>query len=423
MTPGASFSNRSARSSWPYSAASPARNVICLFLSQATEAAPEDMLWRDKEGLHWQPELTRAWTHRAEAADQGVVLLHAHHHAGSVGLSNTDKGTCKRILDHFEFAIASQPHGYGVTGAVAIAGWFAWKGERLPWIQMKTTACPVRTWAQDPRSIPPAAPAMSRQVAAITEVGQSRLAAATVAVIGVGGAGSTVADQLGHMGVGQIVICEADVLKDVNLSRQTGAGPSNVGALKAEVAAAAIRHANPSVGVVVIPERFPGVQSYVLLRDVDLIVSCVDSAAARHEINKFSRRFLIPVIDVGATIRRGEDDQLELIAGHTARILPDGACLECEGLTTPPLRENELDGHGVHYWERDDDAVGAPQVMSINGLLASLAVTEVLRLVAGLSEDRHTRHWRYEALEGEVYAREPISPGCPVCGLLGRGDE
>jgi len=34
---------------------------------------------------------------------------------------------------------------------------------------------------------------------------------------------------------------------------------------------------------------------------VDLIVSCVDSAAARHEVNKFSRRFLIPLIDVGAT--------------------------------------------------------------------------------------------------------------------------
>lgn len=248
------------------------------------------------------------------------------------------------------------------------------------------------------------------------------MATATVTLIGVGGAGSTVADQLAHMGGGRILICEADVLKDVNLSRQTGAGPSNVGALKAEVAAAAIRHANPAVTVVIVPERFPGIRSHVLLREVDVIVSCVDSAAARHEINKFSRRFLIPVVDVGATIRRSADDQLELIAGHAARILPDGACLECEGLTTPALRESELDGHGVPYWERDD-AIGTPQIMSINGLLASLAVTEVLRLVAGLSEDRHSMHWRYEAREGEVYAREPMSPGCPACGLLGRGDE
>lgn len=48
---------------------------------------------------------------------------------------------------------------------------------------------------------------------------------------------------------------------------------------------------------------------------------------------------------------------------------------------------------------------------------------KVLRILAGLTEDRQSRHGRYEALEGEVYAREPISPGCPVCQLLGRGDE
>jgi hypothetical protein len=46
---------------------------------------------------------------------------------------------------------------------------------------------------------------------------------------------------------------------------------------------------------------------------------------------------------------------------------------------------------------------GAPQVISVNGVLASLAVTEVMRLVAGLSDDSSSRHWRYEALRGEVY--------------------
>jgi molybdopterin/thiamine biosynthesis adenylyltransferase len=263
---------------------------------------------------------------------------------------------------------------------------------------------------------------MSRQVAAITDVGQARMGAATIALIGVGGAGSTVADQLTHMGVGTIVLCEADILKEVNLSRQTGAGPSNLGALKAEIAAAASRHANPAVAVLIIPERFPGPRSHMVLRAADAIVSCIDSAAARHEVNKFGRRFLIPVIDVGATIRRSVDDELEMIAGHTARILPDGACLECEELTSPALREAELDGHGVPYWEREDN-VGVPQIMSINGLLASVAVTEVLRLVAGLGDDRQSRHWRYEALEGELYAREPMSGRCAVCGLLGRGDE
>jgi hypothetical protein len=90
-------------------------------------------------------------------------------------------------------------------------------------------------------------------------------------------------------------------------------------------------------------------------------------------------------------------------------------------LTTPALRERELDGRNVPYWE-GEDAIGAPQIMSVNGVLASLAVTEVLRLITGLTEGRCSRHWRYEALEGEVYARDPIAAGCAVCQLRGRGD-
>lgn len=392
-----------------------------MFLAHGFEVAPEEFVTRDLEGLHWKPELTRRWTHRAEEGGLGVVLLHAHHNDGVVKLSGMDWRTCRRMLEHFESAIPRQAHGYGVIGREAIAGRFAWKGRRFRWIRMKTVACPVRIWSQRPPERGTGAITMARQAAAIGEAGQARMRAASIALVGVGGAGSMVADQLAHMGVGSVVICEQDVVKEVNLSRQEGAGPANVGALKAEVTADLMRHASPTIDVRVIPDHFPSTRSHRALRTADVIVSCVDSAGARHEINKFSRRYLIPLIDVGATIRR-DSEKLDVVVGHTIRVLPDGACLECEGLTSPALRGKELDGRDVPYWE-GDDAPGAPQMMSINGVLASLAVTEVLRLIAGLTEDRQTRHFRYEALAGEVYPREPLQPGCDVCGILGRGDE
>ena len=325
------------------------------------------------------------------------------------------------MLEHFSLIIPTQAHGYGVIGRETIAGEFNWQGSGVPFVRLKTVACPLGTWTPNVPVATVAPASMVRQVAAITEVGQSRMRRATVGLIGVGGAGSIVADQLAHMGLGALVICERDVVGEVNLSRQEGAGPANLGAPKADVTADVVRHANPTTDVRIIYERFPGDRSHQALREVDLIVSCVDSAAARHEINKFSRRYLVPVIDVGATIRR-DGDRLDLVAGHTIRVLPDGACLQCEGLTTPALRDRELDGHDVPYWEGDGPP-GAPQVMSVNGVLASVASTEVLRMIAGLTEDRQTRHWRYEALSGELYSREPIRPWCPVCGLRGRGDE
>jgi molybdopterin-synthase adenylyltransferase len=391
-----------------------------LFLVQEAEQAPEEYVWRDGAGLHWKPELTRRWTQRIEESGQGIALLHAHGGKGKVRLSKTDEVTCARMLGHFPRFVPDQAHGYVVVGAAAATGWFTFADEKLAMVTLKTVTCPIRRWNSDPAEVPAAPPTMARQAAAITELGQARMWAATVGIVGIGGGGSNVVDQLSHMGIGHLILCEADVIKDVNLSRQTGAGPSNLGAAKADVSAAAVRHANPEIRLTVIKERFPGPQSYAALRTADVIVTCVDGATARHEVNKFCRRLLIPVIDIGATIRR-KDGFLRVIAGHAARLLPDGACMECEELTTPALREKERAGRDVPYFEGVEEA-GAPQVMSINGVLASLASTEVLRLIAGLTEDRVSVHLRYEALVGEVYPREPVTPGCLICEMRGMGD-
>ena len=368
---------------------------------QSAEQATEEQIWRDREGLHWKPDLTRRWSLQAETRQQGLVLVHAHTGRGRVRLSPTDESTCARLLDHFALLADDQAHGYFVVGSDAAAGWFTFGENRLPLARLKTVICPFRTWGPDPEVEMRPPPGMARQVAAITTAGQARLAAACVGVVGLGGGGSDVADQLGHLGIGHLMLCDADVVKEVNLSRQRAAGPSNLGAFKVDVAAAAIRDANPSVTLTLFKERFPDVLSYVAFRSADLIVSCVDGPLARHEVNTFGRRFLVPIVDIGATIRR-EGERLQAIAGHAARLLPDGACLECEGLTSTALRDKERSGRDVPYFESDDVA-GAPQVISVNGVLASLAVTEVMRLVAGLSDDSSSRHWRYEALRGEVY--------------------
>jgi molybdopterin-synthase adenylyltransferase len=392
-----------------------------LFLVAETEQAPEDLVWRDADGLHWEPDLTKRWTNRAEEAGRGVVLMHAHGGEGSVRLSPIDERTCMRMLDHFAQQLEHQASGYVVVGRNAATGRFVVAGDRMPLTALKTVTCPIRKWGPDPAAIPPAPPAMARQVAAIADLGQARLASATVAIVGVGGGGSDVADQLAHMRVGHVILCDADIVKDVNLSRQRAAGPSNLGASKVQVMAAAIRHANPDVRITVLLERFPDVDSHTLLRDADVIVCSVDGAAARDELNKFGRRFLVPLIDIGATIRR-DHDQVHSIVGHMARLLPDGACMECEGLTSRALREKQRAGRDVPYFEGHEPE-GAPQVISVNGVLASLAVTEVLRLVAGLTEDRVSLHWRYDALRGEVYARDPITTACSICKLFARGDE
>lgn len=391
-----------------------------LFLVQDAERAPEEHITRDRRGLHWSPGLTKLWSERVEERGQGIVLVHAHCGV-EAALSATDEVTCERMLAHFPMLLPGQAHGYVVITEHTVAGHFSYEGRTAGLGQMRIVGCPVRKWSPHVSELPPAPSAMARQASAITDLGQARMAAATIALVGVGGGGSIVADQLAHMGVGHLLLCEEDHVEDVNLSRQTGAGPSNLGAAKTHVMAAAVRHANPAVRVTVIEERFPGPRSFLALRTADVIVSAVDGPTSRHEVNKFGLRYLVPVVDVGASIRR-DDGDLVMIAGHTFRMLPGSACMECEGLTSEMLRQREVGGRGVPYFEGPEAAGGAPQIMSVNGVLASLAVTEVLRMVAGLTEDGSSRHLRYEALEGEVYSRGLSEERCVVCSVKGMGD-
>jgi molybdopterin/thiamine biosynthesis adenylyltransferase len=386
-----------------------------LFLVRDVVRAPESEVERSVAGLKWSPQLTRQWTLRAERDGMGVIVMHAHHGAGRVELSNADRATQSRLLTHFASHLPENLCGYVVIGNTSVAGELSLDNKHYQLGEFRVVTTPLGRWGRAAVSEVAVRPAMVRQVSAITEKGQRTLNASSVGLIGVGGGGSNVSDQLSHMDIGRLLLCDEDLVEAPNLSRQTGAGPSDVGSLKIEVMAQVIHHANPNVRIELIAEAFPGPQSWFRMRNVDVLVACVDSALARHEINKFARRFLLPLVSIGATIRH-DNQTLTAIAGYMARTMPDGACLECEGLTTPLLREREARQKALKY-----GVGGEPQVMSVNGVLASLATTEVIRLISGFAEDQGSRHWRYDALRGEVYPRAPIPAGCDVCHLSGMG--
>jgi molybdopterin/thiamine biosynthesis adenylyltransferase len=390
-----------------------------LIVVTTAERAPEEHVRRTKAGLRWSPELTRRWSARVESSDESVVLLHAHHHVGPVELSPTDQGTSARILDHFSLVAPNQCHAYGVVGYDSVAGAFRLDGTGGDIAALTTVSGPIHRREAGRAQEGDVPMSLDRQVRALGESAQRRLARARVALLGLGGGGSIAAEQLGHMGVQHLVFVDGDVLKEVNLSRQACSGPADVGRPKAEVIADAL-HRDCGIEPMTIVETFPGVGSYQELKDVDVIVSAVDGAHARNELNRFARRYCIPVVDIGATIRTRKG-QLTAVAGHVVRAMPDGACLECEGLTSPTLREAERGQHRVPYRDGAEDE-GAPQVMSINGVLASAASTEVLKLLTGFAATAGTVHWRYDGLSGELYPREPVRAGCDACALTGLAD-
>jgi len=115
--------------------------------------------------------------------------------------------------------------------------------------------------------------------------GQARLAAASVVVVGAGGLGCPVLQYLAGAGVGRLVIVDHDRVEETNLHRQPLYTMADIGKLKAEAAAAALRRFNPRIAVDVVAERLTPQNATVLVAGADLVVDAADSFAVTYVLS------------------------------------------------------------------------------------------------------------------------------------------
>jgi hypothetical protein len=94
-------------------------------------------------------------------------------------------------------------------------------------------------------------------------------------------------------------------------------------------------------------------------------------------IEQFSRRFLVPYIDIGMDVH--EAGNRFVIGGQVALSTPGEHCLWCMGILDTKSIADEARRYGA--------AGGRPQVVWPNGVLASIAVGLFAQLLAGLHDD------------------------------------
>lgn len=112
-----------------------------------------------------------------------------------------------------------------------------------------------------------------------------KLAAAKVAVFGVGGVGGFCVEALARAGVGTLHLYDDDTVSESNLNRQIAALHSTVGQPKAEVVAERVRDINPDCKVEAIRMFYlPQNADQVDLSQYDYVVDCIDTVAAKLEL-------------------------------------------------------------------------------------------------------------------------------------------
>lgn len=269
----------------------------------------------------------------------------------------------------------------------------------------------------------------SRHIAAFGLEGQSRLQGLTVGVVGVSGTGSHVCQQLLRLGVGRLIAIDPDVVERVNLNRVVLASQADVAkrARKVDLVAPYAESTGSITEVQAIAGDVLRPEVHAELYHADAIFGCTDTVSSRAVLNRIAVQRFIPYWDCGTEIASGGDLRAY---GRLRVVLVGGPCLYCMGVIDPVVLRAEL----LPEAQRNEEitrgyirgsAVAAPAVVSVNGVVASLAVSSFLRWAVGRTSI-DSGEWIYRSYAGDVRRQEHIrNQDCAVCAIgarMGRAD-
>jgi len=137
-------------------------------------------------------------------------------------------------------------------------------------------------------------------------VGQRKLKAGRIAVIGAGGIGSAVIPALAGAGVGSLTMIDSDTVELANLHRQPLFGEADAGKAKAELAAAFVRRLNRLVEVNPKAERIVPDNAKTLLGGHDLVIDGSDNFATRLAVSDTCVALGIPLLSAAAVQFQGQ---------------------------------------------------------------------------------------------------------------------
>jgi adenylyltransferase/sulfurtransferase len=236
----------------------------------------------------------------------------------------------------------------------------------------------------------------SRQILlpAFDIAGQQALKAARVLLVGLGGIGCPAALYLAAAGVGELTLADFDTVDVSNLSRQVLYTPHDVGALKAEAAAAALARQNPGLRLHVVTAALTADNLPALLEGVDLVVDGCDNFATRDAVNAACVVAAKPLVSAAVI---GLSAQVTAFDARRA----DSPCYRC----LYPAAQEAAEGCA-------ESGILAP----VAGLAGLLAATEALKILADLGQPLVGRLWLWDA--GSAIMRTLTvrpDPDCSVC--------
>lgn len=366
---------------------------------------------------------------RAIEFRSGLMFIHSHPDPRHpLGLSPVDRASFRSLaetlvpmLDGPFAGVVVHPHGW--TGVL-------WSDGQMVNIDRIVSVGRTLTFLSPlSRTAPSALDARQHDALGLIH---DRLRSLTAGVVGVGGLGSPIAEQLVRMGVAEVILLDYDLLDtDSNVRRVFGARMRDL--QKADPKVDVIHHHLKDIGLGVRIRATKGdvrqEETFRHLLDADVVFSATDTHGSRAIVNELASTYLLPVIDVGVRVGARTASRLSGLLAEVRVLTATTPCLWCRGtINADVIRTENLpaeERERLKYEGYVIQGVGdpAPSVVPLTVLGSGLATSAVLALLSEEGDVCPSGYW-VDGFMGDSCLTGPTQPkpDCRCRKQLGLGD-
>jgi hypothetical protein len=294
---------------------------------------------QQQDQLHPSAQWISSAVSKAIAEHAGLLFVHSHPEPGHpIGFSPTDRSSISSLAQ----TIAPMLEGPFAAAVVHPEGWAASvldNGEFVPVERIVSAGRTLRML----NPLPPVPRRCSTDLPSLDDRQRDALGTVhhflqnlEVAVVGVGGLGSPIAEQLVRLGAGAVTIVDSDVLDTPsNVRRVIGSTPGDLRCYTPPAKVDVVGRHLDQIGLGVPVRRVVGdvrhERVFRNLLDTDVVICATDSHGSRAILNDLASTYLLPVIDVGVQAGAKRNADLAVLVAEISVLTLATPCLWCRG--------------------------------------------------------------------------------------------
>lgn len=409
-----------------------ASDRLVFLCEKLVPAHGKDYLRRGELHLQVSPLYVSRVLNVAESTGSSVVMVHSHPFETAVPVySATDNHGEALTSETISKCLVGNPPVASLLFGRSHAAARAWHGLEKRHYECDVTVLnghSLQRFASTQRTGESRRPnILGRQVDAVGLSTQRAIESLRVGIVGLGGTGSSVAEQLTRMGVRSLVLVDPDLFESTNWSRVYGSTARDLATSrhKVDLVADHLLRISPELAIERIPESVMRRAVLERLAGCDLVFSCLDRHAPRAVVNELAYQCFVPVVDVGIGIDNIRAARLIGGAIRATVVGPGLPCLLCRDIVRPEMITAEHLSPEEYAARR---AVGyvpivpqdAPSVIAYTTMAASMGIAVFLEFM--LDSESSVQSLVFDLMSKETFRlSSSIKKECVCQKRLGQG--